>query len=133
MEKTFALIKPDAVERNIIGNIIATIEKNHFIISNLKLFKFTISDAQKFYEIHKDKPFFDNLIEYMTSGNIIALELQKKNAVAEFRELLGSTDPKEAKENTIRKMYALDKTHNSVHGSDSIVNAEKEISLIFGT
>ncbi len=131
METTCGIIKPDAIERNLIGNIISIIEANNFIISRLKLLRFSEEDAKKFYEIHTDKQFFNNLIKYMTSGNIIAMTLDKENAIKDFRTLLGATDPEQADENTIRKLYALDVTHNAVHGSDSSENAKKEISFIF--
>ena len=131
METTCGIIKPDAIERNLIGNIISIIEANNFIISRLKLLRFSEEDAKKFYEIHTDKQFFNNLIKYMTSGNIIAMTLDKENAINDFRTLLGATDPEQADENTIRKLYALDVTHNAVHGSDSSENAKKEISFIF--
>jgi len=131
MDKTLALIKPDAVERNIIGDIISLIEKNGFVIIDMKFMKMSRSIAEKFYDAHIGKPFYDKLITYMTSGNIIALVLEKENAVNLFRDLIGSTDPEFAKEGTIRKLYAIDKSFNSIHGSDSDASVEKEISIIF--
>ena len=131
MKRTLALIKPDAVDRNIIGDIIAIIEKNGFIVKDIKFMKMSQSIAREFYEAHVEKSFYDTLVTYMTSGNIIALVLEKDNAVKLFRDLIGSTDPKLAKEGTIRKLYAIDKSFNSVHGSDSDANAEREISIIF--
>ena len=131
MDKTLALIKPDAVERNIIGDIISLIEKNGFVIIDMKFMKMSRSIAEKFYDAHIGKSFYDKLITYMTSGNIIALVLEKENAVNLFRDLIGSTDPECAKEGTIRKLYAIDKSFNSIHGSDSDANAEREISIIF--
>ncbi len=131
MDKTLALIKPDAVERNIIGDIISLIEKNGFVIIDMKFMKMSRLIAEKFYDAHIGKPFYDKLVTYMTSGNTIALVLEKENAVNLFRDLIGSTDPKLAKEGTIRKLYAIDKSFNSIHGSDSDVNAEREISIIF--
>ena len=131
MSRTLALIKPDAVDRNIIGDIIAIIEKNGFIVKDIKFMKMSKSIAEEFYESHIDKSFYDKLVTYMTSGNIIALILEKDNAVKLFRDLIGSTDPELAKEGTIRKLYAIDKSFNSVHGSDSDANAEREISIIF--
>ena len=131
MNRTLALIKPDAVDRNIIGEIITLIEQNGFIVRNMKFMKMSQSIAQRFYEAHKEKPFYDKLVTYMTSGNIIALILEKDNAVRLFRDLIGSTDPELAKEGTIRKLYAIDKSFNSVHGSDSDANAEREIAIIF--
>ena len=131
MDKTLALIKPDAVERNIIGDIISLIEKNGFVIIDMKFMKMSRSIAEKFYDAHIGKSFYDKLVTYMTSGNIIALVLEKENAVDLFRDLIGSTDPELAKEGTIRKLYAIDKSFNSIHGSDSDANAEREISIIF--
>jgi len=132
MEQTLALIKPDAVERNLIGKILAMIESDNFRIKHMKLTKMSEPLAETFYSIHKGKSFFDKLIKYMTSGNVVALILEKENAVASFRKLVGTTDPNTADDNTIRKLYALDKSFNSVHGSDSIENAKIEMSIIFG-
>ena len=132
MEQTLALIKPDAVERNLIGKILSMIEYNNFIIKHMKLTKMSEPLAETFYSIHKGKSFFDKLIKYMTSGSVVALVLEKKNAVVSFRQLVGTTDPNTAADNTIRKLYAIDKSFNSVHGSDSIKNAKIEMSIIFG-
>ena len=131
MNRTLALIKPDAVDRNIIGEIIALIEQKGFTIRDMKFMKMSQSIAEKFYEAHKEKSFYDKLVTYMTSGNIIALILEKDNAVKLFRDLIGSTDPQLAEEGTIRKLYAIDNSFNSIHGSDSDANAEREISIIF--
>ena len=131
MNRALALIKPDAVDRNIIGEIIALIEQKGFTIRDMKFMKMSQSIAEKFYEAHKEKSFYDKLVTYMTSGNIIALILEKDNAVKLFRDLIGSTDPQLAEEGTIRKLYAIDKSFNSIHGSDSDANAEREISIIF--
>lgn len=132
MEKTLALIKPDAVQRNIIGMIIAMIENDGFVIKKMKLMKMSEELAKKFYAVHDGKEFFNKLITYMTSGDIVALVLEKENAILSYRKLIGSTDPKTADDNTIRKLYAIDKSFNSVHGSDSVINAKNEISIIFG-
>ena len=131
MNRTLALIKPDAVDRNIIGKIILLIEQNGFIVRDMKFMKMSRSLAERFYDVHVEKSFYDKLITYMTSGNIIALILEKDNAVKLFRDLIGSTDPELAEEGTIRKLYAVDKSFNSVHGSDSDSNAEREIAIIF--
>ena len=133
MSLTLALIKPDAVQRNLIGNIITLIEKNDFVIKDIKLMKMSKKIAQEFYSCHKEKSFYGNLITYMTSGEIVALILEKHNAVTSYRDLIGSTDPKNAEDGTIRQLYALDKSHNSVHGSDSDENASREIKIIFGS
>ena len=132
MEQTLALIKPNAVERNLIGKILAMIEHDNFTIKHMKLTNMSKSVAKTFYSIHEGKSFFDKLIKYMTSGSVVALILEKENAVASFRKLVGTTDPNTAADNTIRKLYALDKSFNSVHGSDSIENAKIEMSIIFG-
>tara|TARA_B100000925_G_scaffold147916_1_gene110983 strand:+ start:633 stop:1034 length:402 start_codon:yes stop_codon:yes gene_type:complete len=131
MEETLALIKPDAVKRNIIGKILLLIEEDGFTIKKIKMMKMTEEVAKQFYSIHAEKPFYSDLIEYMTSGNIVALILEKENAVAAYRQLIGSTNPEEAEDNTIRKLYAIDQSHNSVHGSDSVDNARNEMSIIF--
>ncbi len=131
MEETLALIKPDAVKRNIIGNILLMIEKDGFVIKKMKMMKMSDKTAKEFYSIHADKPFYTKLIEYMTSGNIVALVLERNNAVLAYRELIGATNPEEAESNTIRKLYAIDQSYNSVHGSDSIDNAKSEIAIIF--
>ena len=132
MEQTLALIKPDAVERNIIGKILAMIENDNFKIRQMKLTQMSEQLAKTFYAIHEGKSFYDKLIKYMTSGSIVALVLEKEDAVASFRQLVGTTDPNTAADNTIRKLYAIDKSFNSVHGSDSIKNAKIEMSIIFG-
>ncbi len=132
MEKTLAIIKPDATERNIIGKILAMIESDGFKVVRISAMKMSKDKAEKFYDIHASKPFFNSLIEYMTSGLIVAIELEKNNAVSDFRDLIGNTDPRNAEAGTIRKEFAIDKSFNSVHGSDSIDNANKEINLIFG-
>tara|TARA_B100001113_G_scaffold168350_1_gene137742 strand:+ start:2891 stop:3289 length:399 start_codon:yes stop_codon:yes gene_type:complete len=131
MEETLALIKPDAVKRNIIGNILLMIEKDGFIIKKMKMMKMSEEVAKSFYSVHANKPFYKKLIEYMTSGNIVALVLEKDDAVLAYRKLIGATNPEDAEDNTIRKLYAIDQSYNSVHGSDSIENAKSEISIIF--
>ena len=132
MEQTLALIKPDAVERNLIGKILTMIEYDNFTIKHMKLIKMSEPLAKTFYSIHEGKSFFDKLIKYMTSGSVVALVLEKEDAVASFRQLVGTTDPNTAADNTIRKLYAIDKSFNSVHWSDSIKNAKIEMSIIFG-
>ena len=129
--KTLAIIKPDAVKRNLIGKIISIIEENDFVVSQIKSYHLNAVEAETFYEIHKGKPFFETLIDYMTSGKIIVLLLHKNNAVSQFRKLIGNTNPELADSGTIRKLYAVNQTQNSIHGSDSDINANVEIlSLI---
>ena len=131
MEKTLAIIKPDAIKRNIIGEIISIIENSKFKVIRLSSMILTESKAKEFYDIHSSKPFFDALIKYMTSGMIVAIVLEKDNAVKEFRDLIGDTNPDNAKDGTIRKKFALNQSNNSIHGSDSNENAIKEIKQIF--
>lgn len=131
IEKTFAIIKPDAVKRDISGFIIAIIELNGFKILNLLKKKLNKEEAEKFYAIHKDKSFFNDLINYITSDYSILLELEKEDAVNSWRELMGATDPQKAKVGTIRKMVGKSIDENSVHGSDSLENAKLEISMFF--
>ena len=129
--KTLAIIKPDAVKRNLIGKIISIIEENDFVVSQIKSYHLNAVEAETFYEIHKGKSFFESLIDYMTSGKIIVLLLHKNNAVSQFRKLIGNTNPELADSGTIRKLYAVNQTQNSIHGSDSDINAKMEINFFF--
>lgn len=124
--RTFTMLKPDALENKHTGKIIDMIIQAGFEIKAMKLTQLTTEQAQKFYEVHAERPFYGELVEYMTSGPIIAAILEKENAVADFRTLIGATDPAEAAEGTIRKYYAESKGRNAVHGSDSDENAEIE-------
>lgn len=128
---TFMMIKPDATEKGHIGSILEKVTSAGFIIKALKLTKLTKRDAEKFYEIHKERPFFDDLIRFMTRGPIVAAILEKDNAVSDFRTLIGSTNPDEAAEGTIRKLYATSVGENAVHGSDSEENALIESKFHF--
>lgn len=129
--KTLAIIKPDAVRDNYIGEIISMITKAGFKIKAMKMMQLTTEAAKAFYAVHKERPFYNDLVEYMTSGPCIPIALEKDNAVEDYRKLIGSTDPKEAAEGTVRKLYAVSKQYNAVHGSDSNENAEIEISFFF--
>ncbi len=129
--KTFTMIKPDAVEKGYIGGILKKINDAGFKIIAMKLTKLTKERASKFYKIHEEKPFFNDLIEYMTSGPIVSAVLQKENAVEDFRKLIGSTNPNEAAEGTIRKLYAESISANAIHGSDSNENALIESKFHF--
>jgi nucleoside-diphosphate kinase len=124
--RTFTMLKPDALENGHTGKIIDMIIQAGFSIKAMKLTQLTTEQAQKFYEVHAERPFYGELVEYMTSGPIVAAILEKENAVADFRTLIGATDPAEAAEGTIRKYYAESKGRNAVHGSDSNENAEIE-------
>jgi len=129
--KTLAIIKPDAVKDGYIGEIISMIIKAGFKIKAMKMTHLTKAQAQKFYEVHKERPFYGELVEYMTSGPCIPIALEKDNAVEDYRKLIGATDPAQAEEGTIRKLYARNKQFNAVHGSDSNENAEKEVAFFF--
>ena len=124
--RTFTMLKPDAIENGYTGKIIDMIIAAGFSIKAMKYTQLTTEQAQKFYEVHSERPFYGELVEYMTSGPIVAAILEKDNAVADFRALIGTTDPAEAAEGTIRKYYAENKGRNAVHGSDSDENAEIE-------
>ena len=132
MERTLAIIKPDAVERNLTGKILDRIESKGFRIAAMKRTKLTLEQAEGFYHVHKERPFFKDLTTYMaTGGPVVLMVLQKDNAIAGWRELMGATNPKDAAEGTIRKEFAVDIEKNSVHGSDSTENAAFEISYFF--
>ena len=131
MNRTFSIIKPDATKRNITGAINKIIEENNLVIIAQKRIKLSKEKAEGFYSIHKDKPFFNELIEYMTSGPVIVQVLQGDNAVENYRRIMGATNPENAENGTIRKKYALNIQENSVHGSDSDANAKLEINYFF--
>ena len=129
--RTFTMLKPDAIENGHMGKIIDMIIQAGFSIKAMKLTQLTTEQAQKFYVVHAERPFYGELVEYMTSGPIVAAILEKDNAVADFRALIGATDPAEAAEGTIRKYYAESKGRNAVHGSDSDENATIEGAFHF--
>ena len=131
--KTFTIIKPDAFKASYSGPIIEIIESAGFIIKNMRLVEMDNTMASKFYAVHKERPFFSRLCEYMCSGPIIVIELEKENAVSDFRKLIGSTNPEEAEEGTIRKRYASSIEANAIHGSDSDENAQIEIDFFFSS
>jgi len=129
--RTFTMLKPDAVEKGQIGAILQQISSSGFRIVSLKLTQMTEDDAKTFYEVHKERPFYGELVEYMTRGPIVAAVLEKENAVEDFRTLIGATNPEDAAEGTIRKKYAASISENAVHGSDSDDNAMIEASFHF--
>lgn len=131
MERTLAIIKPDAVRNNDIGNIVAMIQAAGFKILGMKLTRLSKEQAGEFYAIHKERPFYGELVNFMSSGAIVPIALEKDNAVADYRTLIGATDPAEAAEGTIRKNYATSKGENAVHGSDSVENGRNEIAFFF--
>ncbi|HEX2921495.1 MAG TPA: nucleoside-diphosphate kinase [Bacteroidales bacterium] len=128
---TFSIIKPNAVRTGKTGPILAMINEAGFEIAALKMIQLTLKQAQSFYEVHKGKPFYEGLIEFMTSGPVFVMILKHENAVTEYRKLMGSTDPKKADPGTIRKLYAVNTQMNAVHGSDSDENAIKEAGFFF--
>ena len=131
IEQTLSIIKPDAVERNLEGEIKQIFKNKGFKILKEKKIQIEKSEAEKFYKVHETKPFYNDLCEYLSSGPIVVMVLQKENAVKGNRELMGATDPKDAVDGTIRKKYGISIDKNSVHGSDSIDNAKIEIDFFF--
>ncbi len=131
LEKTLSIIKPDAVERNLDNEIKQMFKNKGFSIAKEKKIQIEKSEAEKFYKVHETKPFYKDLCSYLSSGPIVVMVLERENAVLANRELMGATNPKEAKEGTIRKKYGISIDKNSVHGSDSIENAKIEIDFFF--
>ena len=131
IEQTLSIIKPDAVERNLSEEIKNEFKKWGFNILKEKKVKLEKAEAEKFYQIHQSKPFYNDLCDYLSSGPIITMILEKENAVAENRKLMGATDPKNAEDGTLRKKYGISIDKNSVHGSDSVENAKVEIDFFF--
>ena len=131
IEQTLSIIKPDAVERNLEGEIKEMFKSNGFQILKEKKIQIEKAEAEKFYKVHETKPFYNDLCEYLSSGPIVVMVLQKENAVKGNRELMGATNPKEADDGTIRKKYGISIDKNSVHGSDSVDNAKIEIDFFF--
>lgn len=129
--RTLAIIKPDAVRKNVIGQIIAKITDAGFKVKALRQIQLSKASAEAFYEVHKERPFYGELVDFMCSGPVVPIALEKENAVADFRKLIGATDPAQAEEGTIRKMFASSKAENAVHGSDSDENAAIEIAHFF--
>ncbi len=131
LEQTLSIIKPDAVERNLQEQIQKNFTENGFNIKNQKKIQISKSEAEEFYKVHQAKPFYEDLCDYLASGPIVVMILEKENAVLENRKLMGATDPKKAEEGTLRKKYGISIDKNSVHGSDSIENAKIEIEFFF--
>ena len=131
IEQTLSIIKPDAMERSLDGEIKLMFEKDGFKILKEKKIQLTKHEAEQFYKVHETKPFYNDLCEYLSSGPVVVMILEKDNAIASNRELMGATDPKKANEGTIRKKYGISIDKNSVHGSDSIENAKIEIDFFF--
>jgi len=131
MERTLSIIKPDGVSRGIIGEVIKRLEINHLKIVAMKMLRMDIAQAQGFYAVHKERPFFDSLTDFMTSGPVVVMVLEGEDAIAKYRKIMGATNYKEAAEGTIRKDFATDIEKNVVHGSDSPETAAFEISYFF--
>lgn len=131
MEKTLSIIKPDAVAKGFIGKIIDRFESNGLRIAGVKKLHLSKEQAQEFYAIHKDRPFYNSLVEFMTSGPVVVMVLEGENAVKKNRELMGATNPKEADKGTIRADFAESIEANAVHGSDSLENAKNEVAFFF--
>ena len=131
VEQTLSIIKPDAVERNLVEQIKEIFVRNNLIIKNTKKIILSKEEAAEFYKVHQSKPFYDRLCSYLSSGPIVVMILEGKSAILENRRIMGATDPKNAEPNTIRKLYGLSIDKNSVHGSDSTDNAKKEINFFF--
>ena len=130
-ERTFSILKPDAVRRNLTGKINSILEEAGFVIVAQKMIHMSKEKAQGFYIVHKDRPFYDELTTYMSSGPVVVQVLEKENAVEDYRKIMGATDPKKAEPNTIRAKFALSVGENSIHGSDSLENAGIEINYFF--
>ncbi|WP_103636307.1 nucleoside-diphosphate kinase [Campylobacter concisus] len=133
MQRTLSIIKPDAVKKNVVGKIIDRFESNGLRIAAVKKIKLSKCDAKAFYAVHKDRPFFNDLVEFMVSGPVVVMVLEGENAVAKNRELMGATNPKEAAPGTIRADFADSIDANAVHGSDSLENAVNEINFFFAS
>jgi nucleoside-diphosphate kinase len=131
VERTFAIIKPDAVERNIVGKIIDKIESAGFVLVGIKKIRLTKKEAEGFYYVHSERPFFGDLCTYMSRGSVIVMVLEKENAIRDWRTLMGATNPANADSGTIRKEFGLGLEENSVHGSDSPESADYEIPYFF--
>ena len=131
IEHTLSIIKPDAVERDLVEKIKEKFVSEKLNIKNEKKIKITKEEAAEFYKVHQTKPFYDKLCNYLSSGPIVVMILEGENAIVHNRKLMGATDPKNAEENTIRKLYGISIDKNSVHGSDSVDNAKKEINFFF--
>lgn len=130
-ERTLAILKPDCVRKELVGTVIERIQEAGFTIRGLKMTRLNQSQAEGFYAVHRERPFFDDLVAFMTSGPCVPMVLLKQNAVADFRELIGATDPEEAEDGTIRSDFADSVEQNIVHGSDSVENGRKEVAFFF--
>lgn len=131
MERTLCIIKPDAVKKNVQGHIIQKVLDAGFQILGMRMRQLTETQAKAFYAVHKERPFYKDLVEFMTSGPVVTIALQKENAIADYRKLIGATDPAKADEGTVRKLFANNVQENAVHGSDSVENGKIEVAFFF--
>ncbi len=131
VERTLAILKPDCVRKHLVGQVIKHIEEAGFRILAMKMVHLSRAEAEGFYAVHRERPFFEDLVRFMTSGPCVPIALEKENAVADFRALIGATNPAEAAEGTIRRLYADSVGENIVHGSDSVENGKKEVAYFF--
>ena len=132
-ERTLAIVKPDAVGRNLIGKVVAHLEGAGFVVREMRMERLTEDGARRVYEVHRERPFYGSLVAFMTSGRCVPMVLERENAVAGLRELIGATDPAKAEDGTIRKLYAQSVARNAIHASDSPENAAREIAFFFGS
>ena len=131
VERTLAILKPDCVKKGVMGPVLARIEQSGFAILGMKMVRLTAGTAGEFYAVHKGRGFYSELVSFMSSGKCVPLALEKENAVADFRKLIGATDPKDAEKGTIRREFAASKGENIVHGSDSVENGRLEVAYFF--
>ena len=131
LQRTLSIIKPDAVKKNVIGKIIAILEENNIKIVAMKMITMNRKQAEGFYYVHKEKPFFNSLIDFMTSGPVVVMILEGDNVIEKYRQLMGATNPEKADKGTIRKLFATDIEKNAVHGSDAVETAEFETKYFF--
>ena len=133
VERTFSIIKPDAVAAGNAGNILALLQKSGFKILGMRQTQLSVAQARAFYAVHKERPFYDGLVKFMTEGPIVVLALERENAVKQLREVMGATNPANAAEGTVRKLYATDIERNAIHGSDAPETAAAELNFFFTT
>jgi len=130
-QRTLAILKPDSVQKNVIGKVISQLLKSGFSIIGMKMVKLSKETAGEFYAVHKERPFYNDLVKFMTENRVIPMVLEREDAVAELRRVIGATDPAEAEEGTVRKLYAESKERNIIHASDSLENAKIEMDFFF--
>ena len=133
LDRTLAIVKPDAVRRNLIGRILAHLEERGFVVRELRMMRLSEDQARRFYEVHAQRPFYDSLVSFMTSGECVPMVLEREGAVEALREAIGATDPAQAAPGTLRALYAESVERNAIHASDSEANAEREIDFFFAS